>query len=269
MNTEESEVYWAVEDYISNHQELCTVKEIMSETSFKRKKCEKVLQELVNKDLITLAYKSRGKGSASIYVPKYMMIELLRKQKKPRWTDNYTLEEKKALLTRIQDMQTKIDEFEKLEMLLYASGIPLEEAVCYSMKFLGFRDPMHDAKNKNDADISLFHEGKLYMIEIKGKKGQGNKDDVLQLEGWVTKKIEENQMKNDDIIGILAVNHNRQEDPEEREEPLTAIAKEFMKRYSFRLISTPFLYDLVGKVVRGSLPKDEARNIFLEGEDYE
>jgi len=105
-------------------------------------------------------------------------------------------------------------------------------------------------------------------MEVKGKKNQGNKDDVLQLEGWVTKKIEEEQMKSDNIVGILVVNHLRQEDPQDRDEPLTAMAKEFMRRYNFQLVSTPFLYGLMRKVIREYMTKEEARNVFLGGENY-
>ncbi len=268
MNKEESEVYWAIEDYVAENHELCTIKEVASETGFNRKKCEKIVQELISQNLIDLAYKSRGRGSASIYIPKYMMKELLRIQRKPKWLDSHAFEEKRNLVAKVKDIGTKIGEFERFEMLLYATGIPLERAVYYSVKFLEFQDPVHDIEDKNNADISFFHEGKLYLIEVKGKKNQGNKADVLQLEGWVTKKIEEQQMKSDDIVGILVVNHFRQEDPQNRNEPLTAMAKEFMKRYNFRLLSTPFLYDLMKKGVRESMTKEEARNVFLGGEHY-
>lgn len=268
MNEEESKTYWAIEDYIANNHELCTIKEIMSETDFNRKKCKKILQELISTGQIGLAYRSKGRGSANVYIPKYMKAELLRTQRKPNWLDSYAFEDKKTLMAKVKDLRTQIDKFEKLEMLLYATGIPLEKAVYYSTTLLEFQDPVHDIKDKNNADISFFHEEKMYLIEVKGKKSQGNKDDVLQLEGWVTKKIEEEQMKSDDIVGILVVNHIRQEDPKDRDEPLTVMAKEFMKRYNFRLVSTPFLYDLMRKVVRKSMTKEEARNVFLGGENY-
>jgi len=104
MYKEESEIYWAIEDHVADNHEFCTIKEIANETGFSRRKCEKIVQELINKDQIDLAYKSRGRGSANIYIPKYMMTELLRTQRKPRWLNSYVSEEKRTYLGLVKQL---------------------------------------------------------------------------------------------------------------------------------------------------------------------
>ena len=90
-----NEVYNSIEDYILENHKLCSLNEILKTTSLSRKKCRRILNELVKRGDLVIIYE--GKGKPTIYIPKYMFEEILRKQRKPRWVENYTFEGKKEI----------------------------------------------------------------------------------------------------------------------------------------------------------------------------
>ena len=266
IKTEElTEVYNAIEEHIFKTHMLCSIDEITRSTKFSRRKCERILNILRQDNKISIAY--QGKGKPTLYIPTYMFEKILRTQHKPKWLGHYAFAEKKEKLRRLQSIEDELNKYEIIERLLYATDVPLEESVYYCLKYLGFQDVKHHYK-EDYADISFKHKGILYLLEIEGTTKQGSKSKVNQLHGWIKKAVDEG-VDPDRVIGILVVNHFRDKDPKDRGDPITKHAKNYLKLYRFRFFTTCFLFNLMKKVIEGSLTKEKAREEIVRGEKYE
>jgi len=224
-------VYNAVEDYISENHKLCSISEIEENVRFNKTKCNSILKILVKNNELYKIFE--GKGNPTVYIPHYMINGILRIQNNPRWVEDYSFMEKKDKIEKIENLREDIKQYEMFERLLYATNTPLEESTAFTLEFLEFEN----VKILNDPgyhDVEFVDNGKLYLVEVKGKGKHGNKDDILQLGGWIEKKLNEG-MKRDELEGLFMVNHYRKEDPTKRNDSLTPPAKEFLKHYILNL----------------------------------
>ena len=258
------DVYRFIEDYILENHKLCSISEIVNSLKISRRRCTRVLKELIRQKKITVVYE--GAGKPTIYIPTYMFEEILRTQHKPRWIEKYAFKGKSGIIKKINEMRKKISHYEILERLLYGTGEPLEEAVKYALEYLEFEN-VERPQEKDTYDISFEYNGKKYIVEVEGTTKQGSKEKVNQLDGWIKKELSTGADPNR-IVGVFVVNHFRDKDPEERGEPLTEHAKRFLKYHRFVFFTTIFLFNLVRKVHEGSLSKEKARKIVVEGEKY-
>ncbi|RLA83547.1 MAG: hypothetical protein DRG31_06040 [Deltaproteobacteria bacterium] len=257
-------VYRFIEDYIFENHKLCSTSDIVNALKMPRRKCDKVLKELTLKGKTTIVYGGRGKPT--IYIPTYMFEEVLRIQCKPHWIEKYAFKEKVRITKKITEMKRKISHYETLERLLYGTGEPLEDAIKYAFEYLEFESVEHP-QEKDSYDVSFIYHGKKYIVEIEGTTKQGSKEKVNQLDGWIKKELNLGMDPNK-IVGVFIVNHFRDKDPEERGEPLTEHAKRFLKYHRFLFLTTLFLFNLIIEVSEGSLSKEEARKMVVEGEKY-
>lgn len=261
-------VYNAIEDHVFEHHKLCSITDISQQSGLTESKCRKNVEYLVKKGEIYEAFKS-GKTNPIVYIPAYMMDEILRIQKKPGWLEGYSFEEKKSILEEIEKCREDITPFEMFERLLYATNTPLEETIAFVLDWLEFKDVVHVKENPDNHDIEFKYIDKLFLVEAKGKGKEGNKEDIQELEGWVKRKIVNENMKRDELEGLFIVNHYRKVAPEERGDPLTPHAKEFLKLNNFKFITTPFLFILIKKVQKAEITKEKAREEVIKGEKYE
>lgn len=257
-------VYKFIEDYIFENHKLCSVNEIINALKISKRKCYRLLKVLISQKKITIAYE--GIGRPTIYIPTYMFEEILRKQYKPRWVEKYSFKEKIKLLNKIEEMRKRILHYELIERLLYGTGEPLEEAVKYALEYLEFKN-VERPQEKDSYDISFTYGDKKYILEVEGTVKSGSKDKVNQLDGWIKKELDMGEDP-DRIVGVFVVNHFRDKDPVERGDPLTNHAKLFLKYHHFKFFTTKFLFDIIKKVEEGSLSKENARKIIIEGEEY-
>lgn len=181
-------VYSAIEDCIFEHHKLCSLSEISQLSGLPRDKCKKIVEYLVKKGDVYEAFKS-GKTNPVVYIPTYMMDEILLTQKKPRWLAKYSFEKKKKILGKIEKLRDDIKPYEMFERLLYATSTPLEETIAFVLDWLEFEDVVHLKDNPDNHDIEFKYNDKLFLVEAKGKGKEGNKDDIQELEGWVKRKI--------------------------------------------------------------------------------
>jgi predicted transcriptional regulator len=258
-------VYDAIEEHISEKHKFCSITEIVEITNFSKSKCNSILDELIKKGVVYKAFESQG--NPTIYMPTYMMQEVLRMQSRPKWVENYAFEEKKEILKQIDKTREELSKFEMLEGLLYGTGIPLEESVVEALKFLQFEDVKHH-KNEDVHDISFTYGSKKYLLEIEGTKKQGNKKKILQLDGWRREELDRGADP-DDIVCIFVANAFRETPPSERDSPLTQHAINYLKSYKFRFFTTPFLFDLVKKVYNKEINEFQAQESVIKGEKYE
>jgi len=186
--SEMDDVFNVIEDYIHENHKLCSVEEITKLTSLPRKRCNKILKILVNKEKLWVVYE--GKGKPRIYIPRYIFEEILRSQRKPRWLKEYLFSDEEKLLKELEEIKEKLFHYENLERLLYGTGEPLEEAVEYALKYLGF-EKVHRPEGTDTYDVSFEYDGIKHILEVEGTTRQGSKDKVDQLDGWIKKEIVE------------------------------------------------------------------------------
>lgn len=258
-------IYNIVEDHIFETHNFCTIRDIMEKAGKSRSVCEKALQDLISQNKIYVAYERDG--VPKIYVPKYMMTEILLTQRKPEWLKSYRFEGRNQIDTRIQELKDQLVQYEMFERLLYATGDPLEEAVCFALKSLGIEGVQHHRKGDKDIqDIDFEINNTKYLIEVKGKTGSADKDDVEELNGWRKQEVirEENERKK--IEGILIINHYRKTNPKGRKEILTHHAKKWLKMYRLKVLTTVLLFELIKDVEKDKLTKEKAIERIIQGQ---
>lgn len=267
MKDEDRCVLAAIEDLLLERHRLCGVFEVSDATGLPRHKCRAILHDLANRKSLHHAY--GGNGKPDLYLPRYMMQELLRMQPKPQWMAKYEFLQKRMRLEAFEEARSAMHNYEMFESLLYATGVPLEEAVAYALDWLEFEDVVHEREDTDNPDIHFKYEGIYYVSDVKGTKRAANKDHVTQLDGWRQAEIISGSMEPDMIQAILIVNHYRGLDPEERENPLTQHGRKFMKMYEFVMLTTPYIFSLVKAVESGDIRRCEARKKVIGGEQID
>ena len=177
----------------------------------------------------------------------------------------YLFKDEPPLAGKAQKIEQELQIFDMFKRLLYATDIPLEEAVAFTLHYLEFEDVVHVVDNQDNPDITLNHDGKIVLLEVEGTKKFGKKGKILQLDGWMKRELDTDK-KADEIQGIYVVNHFRDTDPSSRESPLSNHAKEFMKRYQFKLLTTSTLFDIAKDVKEGKLSKQDAKQKVWDGD---
>ena len=206
----------------------------------------------------------QGRNMPTVVVPYDMMQAVLRTQARPPWIESYELPEKKGYMDQIHRLETKITELEHFERLLYLTDIPLEEAVAYCLDRLGFEDVVHHKDDTDNPDITFSFDDKLALVEVEGPSGRADKDKALQLQGWLNRAVGEGK-KADELQAFLIVNHFRDTEPRDRGEPLTPHAREQLRLYNGRLMTTLRLHQVASDVRTGNLTKEEARQSLWGG----
>lgn len=254
----------AVRECVFKSHRFPQVSDVAKQLGLPIAKCRQVCENLVEQDKLHIVFE--GKGLPTVVVPYEMMQGVLRIQPKPKWMSEYEFKEKAELDKRIEELQKKTYDYEMFERLLYATDIPLEEAVAFTLKWLDFANVEHHT-DTNKPEITFEHNGVKALVEVEGTVKIADKGKVQQLAGWLTKELEEQDRKVEELQGFLVVNHYREKNPSERGDPLTPHAKQFLKFNRSRFFTTFFLFNIVSKVMNG-LPKSEARRKVWEGETF-
>lgn len=257
-------VFEAISDYIFENHRVCGIAEICNITQLPKPKCDQLISTLIQQKQIYEIFS--GKGKPSLYIPYDMMQGILSLQQKPKWMEKYEFEQKKEDSEQIEKLKKKIIKFEEFERILYTTDKPLEKALAFCLEFLEFEDVKH-LDNGESHDVEFKDNGKIFLVEAKGKTKPAEKTDVQQLRGWIDKKIEEGY-KAEEVRGILAVNHYRNDDPQSRAQPLTDKAVEFLKLGNYIFITTIFLFNIIKEVISDKLSKEDARKKIIIGESY-
>jgi len=261
---EETTVEQAVREYIFQRHKFPQLTDIAEATSLSKSRCKDLCDSLIHKKRLYVVFE--GSTMPRVVVPYDMMQEMLRYQPLPAWVEKYGFAQRIAKEKQIAGLRAEIDEYAKLERLLFGTDVPLEEAVVDALSFLGFSNVRHIRDDLNNPDITLRHEDKLVVIEVQGTTKAADKDKVQQLAGWQQQVLVQNDLRADQIAAFLVVNHYREVDPEKREGPLTMHARELMKLYQLRFFTTVFLYDIVKKTKTGGLAKTTALARIWQGQ---
>lgn len=249
-------VIMAVEDRFYDEGMFSSAKDIAAWTGISENKVRDLLEELTGTGLFKVY---EGAGKPTIYVTKDMRNSLVSKVSEPEWiSGEYEFPEKRKIQESIEEGQEKLSEYITLEKLLYAGGKALEPPVEKALEVLGFETE----STEEDEDFIVEYKKKIYIIEVKGKAGQVKKRDVAQLGTWLDKWAEKE--KAEKLRGLLLVNHYRNSPPEDRKEPLTEKAIEFLNLRPTFYKTTPYLFKLVKKVKENELSKGKAKKRLLE-----
>lgn len=261
---EYKKVIEVVREHIFQTHNFPQVTDIVNLTGIPKSKCIDICNKLIGQKQLYKVF--GGTGLPTVVLPYDMMQVVLRTQAKPKWMANHSFKEKHELDSKIATLNSKVTEYEMFERLLFTTDIPLEEAVTFVLKWLGFEDVVHYMENKDNPDVTFVCDGIKALVEIEGTTKAGDKGKAQQLDGWMKREITNSNKKANELKGFLVVNNFRETDPEKRGEPLTPHAKEFLKLNQSRFFTTYFLFNLVKQVMDGSLSKEEARKKIWEGE---
>lgn len=255
----------AIREYIFQNHRFPQISDIAKQLEIPKTKCKQICDGLIRQQELYVVFE--GPTMPKVVLPYDMMQGVLRTQSKPKWIIAYEFKQKKELDRQIEQLQKRTYDYEMLERLLYATDIPLQEAVAFALRWLDFANVEHHVNDTDNPDITFEHGGIKALVEVEGTTRAADKRKVEQLAGWLKREIETGNKRLEELQGFLGVNHYRDKNPAERNDPLTPHAKEFLKLNSSRFFTTVFLLNLV-KEVMGGLSKDEARKRVWEGEPF-
>ena len=259
-------VYNAIEDCVFETHKLCSLKEIEERLEQRPHVIKKALDFLIKQDKVYVAYSRQG--VPNLYIPKYMMNQILLTQNKPDWMSEYYFKERNELETKISKQSEELLEFEIFERLLYATGEPLEDAVAYSLKWLKANKVHHyKTGDKDIQDIDFEIDNIKYLVEVKGKTKQADKDDVEELNGWRKQEILKKENDDKKLDCLLIVNHFRKINPRNREESLTLPAKKWLMMYGLKVVTTVSIFNLITEVKKGRITKKHAIETIVQGQN--
>ncbi|MFQ5909409.1 MAG: hypothetical protein ACE5IJ_01655 [Thermoplasmata archaeon] len=256
----------AVKEYIFERHEFPSVSQLSDLTGIPRKRCKERCEQLARQNQLYKVF-GGGKGLPPVFILYDMMQQMLRVQARPKWMMNpdYTFPAKKELDAKISHLRDEVNHYEMIERLLYTGDVPLEEAVAYALEWLGFKNVVHHKDDPDNPDVTFEVGGKDILAEVEGTTKAGDKEKILQLDGWIRRAIS-NGAGHDSLQGLFIVNHYRDDPPDKRSDPLTPHAKEFLSHYGFRFVTTHKLFRLVGDVLDDKMSKKKAREAIIEGE---
>jgi len=110
------------------------------------------------------------------------------------------------------------------------------------------------------------------IIEVKGKEGYANNEDIRELLQWWTEKLEEDE----NVKGIFILNHFRKINPEDRkklckeklkeEDPFTKAAQKIAENNHFCLMTTYQLFQIYRKYLEKKIKKEDIIKLLKQTE---
>lgn len=253
-----------VKDFIFEKHTFPQVNDIIKITGIQKQRCNDVIDQLVRQKQLYVAFE--GEGLPKIILLYDMMQGVLMTQKKPEWLDKrYAFSERTEISKKIEGLQKEAIRYEQFERLLYTADIPLEEAIAYTLDWLGFQNVIHHKDDPNNPDVTFEYDGVTALLEAEGTTKAGGKDKISQLDGWFQKALSQGAITSK-LKGFFVVNHFRDVEPSVREDALTSHAKEFLRYYKFTYFETFFLYNITKRVVSKKLSTTDAQKLVWGGE---
>lgn len=258
-------VYRALGEHIAGQEALPSTSDVFEAVDLSEHHVRKALDLLEKNGTIRRAY--HGPGDPTVWVPTRMWEALLHYKERPEWMDEHGLEKRENLESKIRDEEDELNRLRRIEELLYANSGALEEAIATALGVLEVEELSADFDDPDSWDFSFRLGDALYISEAKGKGGAADKDDVQQLEGWLTQYLDENPDADpDELRGLLIVNHYKDVEPEDRwpanpdRAPLTTHGEKQLRLQGRRFLTTIDLFGIVAKVVSDEATPAEARD---------
>jgi len=152
-------------------------------------------------DLIELVNKLKEYDSLKeVIEPEWIADYYIGKEIMERTKLNEISSEIEKLQTEVNTRQLSLKYYSDIKSLLYLDGLPLELAVKRYLEKMGFSVEQPEGY---DVDMIAQYKDFVSVIEIKGLKGSGAKNNVRQLENWVNNY---SMTKNEEAKGLLIIN---------------------------------------------------------------
>lgn len=147
-----------------------------------------------------------------------------------------------TLNDNIQILKEELEESEKLNDLIFETGTPLEDAVIYALKLLGFKAENYDDGVLELDQVIISPEGVRYIGECEGKDNKAiDITKFRQLSDALNEDFEREEVK-EKAFGILFGNPHRLTEPSKRIDTFTNKCKSGAERENIGLIETTELY---------------------------
>ena len=257
----------AVETHVRDTHQLCSISDIRDITRLSREKCEEITEHLSGGQLTLVHGRGGGRGVLQLFMPTYMWEDVLRSEKKPDWVDEkYSFDEEREIDEMIRDKKEELNKFAQFKRLLYGKDPPLEEAVSYSLRYLGFEEVKH-LGGDDEHDVEFVVEDEKFIIEVGGSFSFIRKDKPKDLTEWIEKAAlrPENQ-DFEQLEGMLIVNHFNETEPTKRGDVFSDAAKRLIRVFNYKVFTTFTLFQIVKRVHQGKIDEAQARREVLKGE---
>ena len=99
------------------------------------------------------------------------------------------------------------------------------------------------------------------VCEVKGLEGSADRRNLRQLLDYY---IEQRDIEERNVKGILIVNHYRNQKPNDRGNPATPEGMDLAKKHNFCILSTAELYNLLIQFWQNKITKEDFLKRFLE-----
>jgi len=262
IENEHKRVLNAIEQHIRDTHTLCSIKDIHEMTGIGYDRCKTLVHHLLGNQLVKVYHHKR----ATLVVPKNMWNHVLRMQGKPDWLSDSAFKEEVTIMNKIRSQNEMLNKFEKFKTLLYGTSTPLEEAVAFSLDFLGFENVKH-LGGADEHDVEFTSGNTKYILEVSGSFEFIRKDKPKDLNEWIEKEALKEENKDRNLKGLLAVNPYRNDKPDQRKDILSKAAKKLIKKvYRFNVLTTVTLFNLVRDMHYNKISQKEARKKVLSGD---
>lgn len=170
---------------------------------------------------------------------KFYPIEKPEPSLKPMWVNDFLTKRENELFLEKEKIESELGKYSIYKQLLWETGRNLEQLVKKALIELGVEVIELSQDSACDLEIKL-GDDLIGVCEIKGLSQSANKDDIRQLLEYF---IEQRDLKDRKVMGILIINHFKDIHPSKRNEPISNGAKEIIKRHNFKVITTIELYN--------------------------
>ncbi len=178
--------------------------------------------------------------------------------KKPKWIEDYDPFNKTSLISKLHNIEEKIQKIETYEILLYGYGKPLENSISNIISFLGFQNL---TQTVDRADLLCETENTKIIAEIKGLKDIAHERNISQMYKWHLEELQKEEESVKKIKQIFICNSYRNIKPEERGNFFDQKIINISESHEWGLLSTLELYKSLLKIWNGELTKEEVSSI--------
>lgn len=181
----------------------------------------------------------------------YPDVDLNTVGRQPDWLGDYQAPREEELEAEIERLQRKLAHAQAYKQLLWEQGDELEEIVYLALQDAGLTIE-EEVPGRRDGAIDLVD--RKVMLEITGTTGGIKESKLRQLQTWV----DYNQNDYDEeITGLLVINHQRDRNPSERRVQLDEQREAYLDSRGLQLVTTPELFKIVTGIATGEISEDD------------
>ena len=241
----------ALEDY-----RFCSVRNVADEFEIGVHKSRELLNSLVEDGRLTIVYEHQ---QIKVYAPKYVVEQIVRARKKPKWVEKYILPNKEQHIRKKKRLDKALYEYERFEELLYLKTKTLEEPVSFTLEWLGF--DVKRLPKGSYADFELTKDGFLAAVEVSGGNGGCSMEEIRQLIHYHLDELSEDR----EIPNLLLLfNHYCDKDLKERDTPFAPNIIKAAEEHGITLATTVQLYEKIRRV-KSNEPKERIVMEIIDG----